>query len=143
MSSNEQIVISPFQRVQMGDKQSQLMIKVYLSEHEQNRGQRLKSWMRTLIVGCASAFTCCCCCCGFFGKMRGPQTIVKYDDPIYFEMSPSQREKLHMYEWATSGKIACKAFPLMCCCCCGICGEIGPIQGGMSLGEITVAPKNP
>lgn len=104
------------------------------NEDKMSRGAKIWGWTKTFVFGTMSLLSCCCLCCGACGNIKGPRTIVKYDEEYEIEMSATEKKIVNAAEWATLAGVTYKAGPLCCCCCCGCCGLIGPAQGVVALG---------
>lgn len=98
-------------------------------EKEEQRGRvhKVGAWVKALVAGCASAWTCgcCCACCG---KMRGPGVLYDYDDD-YASLPEADKRVLNASDMCSAAALALRCVPLCCGCCCGCCGVFGPRAG--------------
>lgn len=96
------------------------------AEDKMSRGRKIGRWVVTLLVGILTCPTCCCCC-GCFGSVRGPGSMVLYDED-YDQASESDKKLVNASEWALVGTTALRCAPMCCGCCFGCCGVVGPMQ---------------
>lgn len=99
-------------------------------EENMSNGKKVWRWIKTFVAGSIAIPMCCCCFCfGCCGKMKGPGTMVKYDDDDYNTLGDADKRSVHMADWAMTSHTTCTCVPMCCGCFCGGCGIIGPRQG--------------